>query len=372
MIFYDILFGIFDSVLTYVTVSYLFAAFSEKIRIRLFHLVPILLTFCATAFFESSLISVATALVCAFIISFAYRFKWYVSLFLSFVSVAIQILSEVLTGILMMSLFSMSFGETVSGVSYFIGLIVSRFIGYVIAYLVKTARHRLLFNKFQGRWFLVFTLPIASILISVTLVSYISGSNKDNSTLALIGIIALIISNILIFFFLDTMYEAILNKEKVAFYQELIEKQEERYQELCENTDEIRRIRHDHKNFILGILAELERGENEKIKEMLKNELDGQSEKNIINSGNSVLDTIINFKAKLAKEDNICFDCSFYRISKMNFSSTDLSVLIGNALDNAIECAKKLDGKKIINLSISINSGQLIFAITNPIDKKLT
>ena len=55
----------------------------------------------------------------------------------------------------------------------------------------------------------------------------------------------------------------------------------------------------------------------------------------------------------------------------MNFSSTDLSVLIGNALDNAIECAKKVEGKKIIDLSISINGGQLIFAITNPIDKKI-
>lgn len=370
MTLYDVLFSVFDSFLTYVTVSYLFNAFSEKIKIRFEHLLAIALSFAATAFIENTAIIIMIALVSAVIISVAYKFKWYVSLLLSFVSVAIQILSELFTGIMMMNVFLMSFGETVSGVPYFIGLIISRFIGYVIAYVIKTARHRIAFNKFQRGWLIIFTLPVASILISATMISYISGSDKDNSDWAFFGILALILSNILIFFFLDTMYEAIFNKEKLAFFQKLIEKQEERYRELCESNDEIRRIRHDHKNFILGILAEIEKGENEKIREMLKKELDDKNEK-IVNSGNSVLDTIINLKAKAAKNDNIFFDCSFYRISKMNISSIDLSVLIGNALDNAIEGAKKAEGKKIINISININEGQMVLAITNPIDKKV-
>lgn len=371
MIFYDILFGIFDSLLTYITVSYLFTAFSDKIKIRSEHILAVLLSFFATVFIENTAIIIIIALVSAIIISLVYKFKWYVAVFLSFVSVAIQLLSELIAGLLMMSVFSMSFGETVSGMAYFVGLIVSRFIGYVIAFVIKTARHRMLFDKFQGRWLLVFTLPLASILISATLISYISGASENNAILAFFGIIFLVISNVLIFFFLDTMYEAIVNKEKIAFFQKIIEEQEERYQELYESTEEIKRIRHDHKNFILGIIAELGKGENEKVKEMLGKELDGQNEKNTVNSGNSVIDVIINSKAKLAKKDDIFFKCSFYRINKMNFSSTDISILIGNALDNAIECAKKVEGKKIIDLSISINDGQMIFTITNPTNKKI-
>lgn len=371
MNFYNVLFAIFDCLLTYVTVSYLFSAFSDKIKIRLYHLFPIILTFCATAFFENAVISVVTAVFSAFFVSLAYKFNWYVSVFLTLGAVAVQVLSEMLTGMLMMSFFKMSFDETVSGISYFIGLIISRFIGYFIAYIIKTAKKRVFLNKFEGKWLLIFTLPIASILISITLLSYIGGFNEPSGILAFLGISTLVVSNVLIFFFLDTMHEAILNKEKLILSEELIIKQEERYKELCESNDEIRRIRHDHKNFLLGILDELDKGNGTKLKEKLQHELDGLNEKNSVNSGNSAFDIIIGSKMKIAQKYNITFEYNFYRISTMNFESTDLSVLIGNALDNAIEGAKKVEGEKIIKISVSVNYGQMIVTITNPIKGKI-
>ena len=311
------------------------------------------------------------ALISAFIISFAYKFKWYISVFLTFTAVSVQILAEMVTGILMMTVFSMNFTQTVSGLPYFAGLIISRFLGYVVAYIIKTTKQKVFFDKFDGRWILVFTLPVASIFISVTLLSYIGGFNENSENLALIGILALVVSNVLIFFFLDTMNETILNKEKLALSETLIAKMEERYKELLKSNDEIRRIRHDHKNFLLGAIAQIEKGDAETLKENLQSQLDGQNEENAVNSGNGALDIIIGSKIKIAEKYNIAFEYNFYRIGTINFESTDLSVLIGNALDNAVEGAKNVEGEKVIKISVSANDGQMIFAITNPVKNKI-
>ncbi len=368
---YNVLFAVFDSLLSYITVSYLFSAFSNKLKIRLYHLISILISFSVTVLFDNVIIAVASGVITAYLVSLAYNFKWYFSIFLSLMSVMLQVLSEMIIGMIMMTYFSMSFGETVSGIPYFIGLIISRFLGYFIVYIIKTARQRIFSQRFDGRWLLIFTLPVASIIISVVLFSYIGGFNEPSGILALTGITLLIISNVLIFFFLDTMHEAVLNEEKLLLSEELILKQEERYKELWENNNEIRRIRHDHKNFLLGMIDELEKGNISELKERLQEELDGQKENNMVNSGNSAIDIIIGSKMKIAKKYNISFECNFYRISAMNFESTELSVLIGNALDNAIEGARKVDGEKIIKISVSLNYGQLIFTITNPIREKI-
>ncbi len=372
MNFYDFLFAAFDAILSYITVSYLFSAFSKNGRIKwnFLHVIAILSSFFVTAFVENAFITIILSAVFYFVISLEYKFKWYASVFLSFMAVAVSVLSEMLVGLFMMTVFSMNFAETLLGVPYFIGLILSRFLSYVIAFILKTLRHRIFYHKFEGKWLLIFSLPIASVVISLALLSFLGGNSKSTEAFALWGIILLIISNVLIFFFLDSMHRDIINREKLAFSDELIKKQEERYQELCENNLEIKRLRHDHKNFLLGVLAELEEGKTEELKAHLKSELELKKDAEI-NSGNSVLDIVISSKMNVAKKYDISFETGFYRMSQVKIPNTDLAVLVGNALDNAIEGAKKVEGKKVIRISISLGDGQIIFSITNPTEKKI-
>jgi len=58
-------------------------------------------------------------------------------------------------------------------------------------------------------------------------------------------------------------------------------------------------------------------------------------------------------------------------MSRVNFSDIDLAVLIGNAIDNAIEATVQVENEqeKIIEFSAKVNNSQLIISIINPTDK---
>ena len=54
-------------------------------------------------------------------------------------------------------------------------------------------------------------------------------------------------------------------------------------------------------------------------------------------------------------------------------SDTNVSIILGNALDNAIEANEKIDDDKLRKISVQLRSGRGIFSIkiTNPVDKNL-
>ena len=124
--------------------------------------------------------------------------------------------------------------------------------------------------------------------------------------------------------------------------------EQKRIKEIKKLYEEIRSIRHDLKNHLICIdlLAKQEKYNEisnyiQKFSKKIKN-----IEKNFLFTGNDVLDAILNTKISLAEQEGIrCaaeINCGIIPLEQL-----DISVLIGNLLDNAYEAARQAEEKNI-------------------------
>lgn len=133
---------------------------------------------------------------------------------------------------------------------------------------------------------------------------------------------------------------------------------------LHENT---RRLKHDMKNHIMVIAAHLNDGEVEEAKRYLSVVLDNLNRVySYIQTGNSVMNYIINAKLEYAQQHGIPFKAEIENLPFAQVGSVDFSALLSNALDNAIEASLgQEDG--LIEVSIGKKRGYDTITVRNRI-----
>lgn len=103
------------------------------------------------------------------------------------------------------------------------------------------------------------------------------------------------------------------------------------------------RVRHDFKNHIIALQGLLEKKEWENMKsyfQQLKAAADMEDDEEI--TGNIAIDALLCQKRKLAEEKNISWECDMKIMPECPVDTYDLCVLLGNALDNAIEACERI------------------------------
>jgi sensor histidine kinase regulating citrate/malate metabolism len=55
----------------------------------------------------------------------------------------------------------------------------------------------------------------------------------------------------------------------------------------------------------------------------------------------------------------------------LEMNAYDITTILGNLLDNAVEAIEHIKGKKIINVDISYTKGRVLIEICNPINREL-
>ena len=102
---------------------------------------------------------------------------------------------------------------------------------------------------------------------------------------------------------------------------------------------DIRGIKHDMANHILTIERLYTGNETAQAREYvreLKTALSGTASEGI-KSGNPITDTILLEWKREAEKRNICFDCDFYFSAGSDINAFDISIILNNALQNAVE-----------------------------------
>lgn len=89
------------------------------------------------------------------------------------------------------------------------------------------------------------------------------------------------------------------------------------------------------------------------------------SDKKIINSGNVIVDSIVNYKLESLGADNVELLVNINIPVKMKVSDFDLTTILGNLLDNAIRAVKETGDKKYLSIDIQHKSGRLIIRLVN-------
>ena len=170
----------------------------------------------------------------------------------------------------------------------------------------------------------------------------------------------------IVFDYIDSIYLHAVDKEKIAVANEIITQQTIQYNNLIKHNEDIMKIQHDNKNFNIGLISDLEEGKVSSVIDSLKNANNAYLNKSTY-YGNIVY-SILDIKRQEAQDRNIDISFEDHNLNQIVIPSTDLAIIIGNALDNAIEECKRIPdtGKKQISMLVSQQNDTIVIIIKNP------
>lgn len=155
-------------------------------------------------------------------------------------------------------------------------------------------------------------------------------------------------------------------------YEKQINAQSEHYALLSELNYELRRFRHDCNNLRIGISKLISDGDNEAALEML--DCISLKDKSLIkfDTGNGIVDALLTDKQKLADKINTQIEFNG-AVPPTGIKPTELCVIFGNTIDNALEACKKIVSSyiKVIYVDCVCNSGFMFIKISNPVVQKV-
>lgn len=217
------------------------------------------------------------------------------------------------------------------------------------------------------------SIPIISLIVGLNLY-FIDFNVEGRQLIGVASLAALVYINVVIFAILKILgHEARkINEYKTANIQ--LELQQKHYKEMLENNYVVRGLWHDMNNHVITMQYLVKNHACNEIEdyllqfhELLQNAVDHNR------SGNNVVDALLNYKIKVASDNNINFDHYIAIPENLKMNSIDLSIILGNVLDNAIEgCLRdsRQCQDKIIKFNMYYKRESLLIDIENTIDVK--
>lgn len=184
-----------------------------------------------------------------------------------------------------------------------------------------------------------------------------------------IAYINIVISLISIFMFIRN------RNEKNQYYLDSIMKdktlklQEDYYKKIIDNYSNIRKFKHDIKGH-LAVVNELINSKNyDEANVYIGNMSEAITGKDIYNTNNIYISSILNSFNQSFIDNKIEFDLSYYIISDLKMNSMDICSLFYNLILNAVEANLKIEDKRFIKLYIANIKNNVLIKIVNPVDE---
>ena len=236
---------------------------------------------------------------------------------------------------------------------------------YILSFVWKKRENSLIPVKY---YIVFFFVSIGSIYIA-TAVFF----SENNTVTALIVFSILLLFNMIILEVYSKITEKIMLEKEKTVYEQQIHMMTNNTTEQKKLMEDFHRERHDLINKLIVLKNEIEQGEKENvIREIDKIIENNHTENYISDSGNQVIDALLNTKYSIAKENGIQFLLKIFIPEELPINQCDLGVVLGNALDNAIEATEKCnENNKNIEIAMGIKKQSLVLVIKNPYEGSL-
>lgn len=319
------------------------------------------------AFAENPLINGFSSLIVNFLVlNILYAGNIRAKFVLVFVVIVLGIISEVIV-VFGMALLNISINDKIQNRNdfIFIGNAISKIICFIFVKIITFISGRQKHVKIAlSEWVDIFLVPIGSVLI-IYIVERNDNFRIDIWKVIFFGI--LLVINLATYY----VYQKVQENALETINQELLKQQNEyykaRYAETQKQWANLRKIKHDMINNYVLELSYLENKKYEELEDVYVKAIGSlKKQKNIVDTGNIGIDSIINYKMEMAKGLDIEIKQEIKIGSRVCISNEDLNVLLGNLFDNAIEAVGKVPkGKRIIEFKISSDETALLFEISN-------
>lgn len=254
-------------------------------------------------------------------------------------------------------------------------IVISRIIPLILVKIYQYFRKKRIVNENKkikiNKYLRLFIIPIFSILIINFLHILLDKENLKSYWIVIISTIFILIINLLFYYLyselikkLEIEKDNILLKQQIYYYSS-------QYLEIENRWNYLKILRHDLKHNLINIYSNFVDSECIDM-EKLKFEFNKLIEDiNVCNakiySGNIAIDSILNYEINLAKSKNISVNINISVNKEINIDGKKLCIILGNAIDNAIEACEKLNTKnKEILINIFEEKNNLYISIANP------
>lgn len=277
--------------------------------------------------------------------------------------VSVEMIVVLLSGYFNFSLFS------TNNYSSVIGIISSNILSYLVVLILNNFK-----NIKKGEsvptsyWLCIFLIPFASLYVILML--FIAQGLTAGEVVA--GLILIFLINIVTFHLYDVIVAVLSEKMQNLLILEQNKYYDRQLEMIKSSLQTTSAIRHDLKNHMFSIRSLIESGDTKQALNYVSKIVDDTGAKrDYSKTGNTVIDSIINFKVQEAEQKGIKADLDLNIPDSLDIASFDMTIILGNLLDNAIKAASEVEGKRFISLKMRYGKGRLMIQAENPYTGKI-
>ena len=199
------------------------------------------------------------------------------------------------------------------------------------------------------------------------IISAIVLDDCSNEIIISIGAICLLLMNIFTFYLIKHILKMHEEQYKVSMLKHQYEAYENEMKLILASAEKTKAMRHDIKNHFLVLKELLDNNRSEELKEYLNKLISfNESKHRYSASGNLVIDSLINSKLNILREmSDIEPIIDIKAATDINVENADLSIILGNLMDNAINALLKCKENKYLKIEIKQKQNIFIMKIEN-------
>lgn len=238
----------------------------------------------------------------------------------------------------------------------------------IVNMMSKSSSKNMYFNRKLN---IIFGLS-SMIIIILSTTMYLTQTEKieyNVNIFMLLFFLIMLVMILVIYFTLMYMMKSEQKKKELA----LIEQQNKMlYNNMIEQERTFKLWKqsiHDYKHKMLAMDSLLDENNYAEIHNIIKNEINLFRDKAFfISTGNKMVDIILNSKMSIANENNIKFTFNVMLGKELKTDDLDLSVILGNLLDNAIEAVRN-EEEKLVHVQMNFIKDMIAIKVINTCTK---
>lgn len=300
-----------------------------------------------------------------------YKEKVYVKTVFSVTLLFILSITDVIFGNLFSIIFSKQFISVFysSLINRLIVCYVIKIIDIILFYFIYKSFKKVNLKMRKREWILFNIIMFIFWIITLTFMTIFPQKENDNSIIMLFLIIsmAFLTMSLIVIYFFTEICASFQSQKRLYLLESNYAMLKEQLTVQNQTSQKLSKIRHDIKNHLININMLISNGEINNAQQLLKQineETNNISIELSQTTNNSIIDSIVLYKASLCENKNIQFEYSLEPLPNIKINIIDLSSALSNLLDNAIEASNKTNNP-FVNLKIFVYKGYLTFVVKN-------
>ena len=196
-------------------------------------------------------------------------------------------------------------------------------------------------------WTLLAVVMIIFLAVTTVFLQIYPYSEQSSVSTTLYTVLAALFfaASLIVIYFFTELSKGFQRDSKLFLLESNFSSLQEQIAVQQQNSENMKKLRHDMKNHLSNIRTLIERGEPENAAALLDQTAESVNiaSTEAVDTGNSFADVILLSKAALCREKNIDFTYSVQSLKEIDLDVIDLSSLLSNLLDNAIEAAEQTE-----------------------------